>query len=89
VHIDTVTLVEFTWVIEPKGLVMVLLKSLSLWLLLLTTVVVLSEYYSVCHVRHTLALSGLLKYSGSKEIEYEWFSVGLEFGLKVRLMGNG
>jgi hypothetical protein len=53
-------------------------KSPFLWLISLTTAVVLSEYYSACHILYTLALPVFLKSSGLKEIEYEWFSTRSE-----------
>jgi hypothetical protein len=37
-----------------------------------------SEYHSACHALYPLASPVFLKYSGSKEIEYEWFSTRLE-----------
>jgi hypothetical protein len=55
--------------------------------ILTSTNIVPSGYYSACHVLYTFALSELLKYSGSKEIAYEWLSTRLEVGLKVCLVG--
>jgi hypothetical protein len=65
---------------------MVIPKSLFLWLIPLTTVVVFSEYYSACHVLYTLALPVFLEYFGLKEVGHVWFSTRLEVGLKANLM---
>jgi hypothetical protein len=88
VHINTVILVKFTWLNEHKGLILVMVipKSLFLWLIPITTAVVLSEYYSACYVLYTLALSVFLKYIGLKEVEHVWFSTRLEVRLIANLM---